>query len=170
MIVFLWKISRQFYRLRLNLGWIGKTEARTREKKRVFNTNQRRSVPFVWPHCPRETMFQLGHSSSGETCVEENSVLHQLLSPFDIAGELLMRRCHIFFPDLHRFHKHPAQRFQVFYRHLKNVSPVFPALCLSHSKYKFAEFLSVSLSIYIPRQACSSHHIILIVYLSTQPK
>ena len=49
-------------------------------RKEGFITNQRRSVPFVWPHCPRETMFQLGHSSSGGTCVEENSVLHQQLS------------------------------------------------------------------------------------------
>ena len=49
------------------------------------------------------------------------------LWPFDIAGELLMRRSHISLPDFHRFHKHLTQRFQILYRHLKNVSlsPLF---------------------------------------------
>ena len=46
MIVFLWKISRQFYRLRLNLGWIGKTEARTWEKRVLIQTSDGRSPSF----------------------------------------------------------------------------------------------------------------------------
>ena len=46
MIVFLWKISRQFYRLRLNLGWIGKTEARTWEKRVLLQTSDGRCPSF----------------------------------------------------------------------------------------------------------------------------
>ena len=45
-IVFSLKIGWQFYRLRLNLGWIGKTEARTWEKRVLLQTSDGRCPSF----------------------------------------------------------------------------------------------------------------------------
>ena len=105
--------------------------------KRVSFTNRRRWVPFFLAHCLQVTMSQLCRSLTRETWVEKTLASAasegEQSSPFDIGGELLVRGCHIFLPDFHRFHEHPAQSFQIFYRHLKNVSlpPLFPTVvCL----------------------------------------
>ena len=126
-------INRQHYRFRLNLGWIRKTEASVWEKRglryqpvtvgpfRLTTLSPGDSVsirPSFDPRNLRKNSVSCHSLASGEGCQ---------LSPFDIVGELLMRRSHISLSDLHRFHKHPTQRFQILDRHLKNVSlsPLF---------------------------------------------
>ena len=73
------------------------------------------TLPFFEPRNLRGKLSQRPQS-----CISSNS-------PFDIVGELLMRRSHISFPDFHCFHKHLTQSFQILYRHLKNfsLSPLF---------------------------------------------
>ena len=74
---------------------------------------QQERVPFVLPHGLQARVFQLFRSLSWGTWRKILSCISSWRpgSPFDVAGELLMRCPHISLANLHCFHQHLTQRF-----------------------------------------------------------